>query len=67
MYDNLITVKVLMNRVLLKPPLINTSYECYSIMDKDFITELRLPRITILRKPIINFVKKMQRNLKWKS
>ena len=26
-------------------------------MDKDFITELRLPRVKILLKPIINFIK----------
>ena len=37
--------------------LINIGYECYSIVDKDFITELRFPRIKIPPKPIIGFVK----------
>ena len=40
MDGNSITVKVLINGVLFKPGLINTGYECYSIMDKDFIMEL---------------------------
>ena len=52
-----ITVEVLVNRVLFKPALIDTGYECYSIMDKDFITELRLPRVKIPLKPIISFIK----------
>ena len=38
--SDLITVKILINKVLFKPTLINTGYECYSIVDKDFITEL---------------------------
>ena len=29
----------------------------YSIMDKNFITELRFPRVKIPLKPIINFIK----------
>ena len=57
MDGDLITVKVLINGVLFKPALINTGCECYSIVDKDFITELRLPRVKILFKPIIGFVK----------
>ena len=46
-----------MNRVLFKPTLINTGYEYYSIVDKDFITELRLPRVNIPPKSIISFIK----------
>ena len=57
MDGNLITVEALINRVLLKPALINTGYKCYSIMDKDLITELRLPRVKIPPKPIIGFIK----------
>ena len=38
--NDLIIVKVLINRVLFKPMLINTVYKYYSIMNKDFITEL---------------------------
>ena len=37
--------------------LINIGYEYYSIVDKDFITELRLPRVKIPFKPIIGFIK----------
>ena len=51
------TVKVLINRVLFKLTLINTGYKYYSIMVKNLVTELRLPRIKILPKPIIGFVK----------
>ena len=57
MNGNLITVKILINGVLFKPILINTGYECYSIMDKDFITELRFPCVKIPPKPIIGFIK----------
>ena len=64
MDGNLITVKVLINRVLFKPALINTGYEYYSIMDKNLITELRLPRVKIPPKPITGFIKKILRNLK---
>ena len=52
-----ITVKVLINRVSFKPTLIDTGYECYFIVDKNLITELRLPRVKIPLKPIIGFVK----------
>ena len=45
MDNDSITVKVLINKVFFKLMLINTGYECYSIVDKDFITELRLPRV----------------------
>ena len=55
--SDLITVKVLINGVLFKPTLINTDYEYYFIVNKDFITELRLPRIKIPPKPIIGFIK----------
>ena len=58
MDNNLITVEVLINRVLFKPVLINTDCECYFIVDKDLVTELRLPRIKIPPKPIIGFIKK---------
>ena len=37
--------------------LINIDCKCYFIMDKDFIIELRLPRIKIPPKPIIGFIK----------
>ena len=57
MNHNLIIVKVLINRVLFKPALINTSYKYYSIMDKDLIMELRLPRVKIPPKLIIAFIK----------
>ena len=52
-----IIVKVLINRVSFKPILINTGYKYYSIVDKDFITELRLPRVKIPPKPITGFIK----------
>ena len=57
MDSNLITVKVLINRVSFKPTLIDTGCECYSIVDKNLITELRLPRVKIPFKPIIGFIK----------
>ena len=57
MDSNLITVKVLVNRVLFKPTLINIGYKCYSIVDKDLITELRFPRVKIPLKPITGFIK----------
>ena len=57
MDGDLTTVKVLINRVSFKPTLINTGYKYYSIMDKNLITELRLPRIKIPLKPITGFIK----------
>ena len=57
MDGNLITVEVLINRIFFKPALINTGYEYYSIVDKDLITELRLPCIKIPLKPITRFIK----------
>ena len=57
MDSNLITVKILINGVLFKPVLISTGCECYFIVDKDFITELRLPRVKIPLKPITGFIK----------
>ena len=57
MDNNSITVKTLINGVLFKPVLINIGCECYSIMDKDLITELRFPRVKIPPKPIISFIK----------
>ena len=57
MDGNLITVEILINKVLFKPALINTGCEYYSIVDKDLITELRLPCVKIPLKPIIGFVK----------
>ena len=56
--NDLITVKVLINRVSFKPTLINTGYKYYSIVDKDLIIKLRLPRVKIPLKPIISFIKK---------
>ena len=57
MDSDLITVKVLINKVSFKPVLINTGCEYYSIVDKDFITELRFPRVKIPPKPITGFIK----------
>ena len=57
MDGNLITVEVLINGVLFKPALIDTGCECYFIVDKDLITELRLPHVKIPLKPITGFVK----------
>ena len=45
MDGDLITVKALINGVLFKPTLIDTDCEYYSIVDKDLIMELRLPRV----------------------
>ena len=58
MDGNSITVKILINKVLFKPALIDTGCEYYSIVDKDFITELQFPRVKILLKPITGFIKK---------
>ena len=52
-----IIVEVLINVILFKFVLIDTSCECYSIVDKDFITELRFPCIKIPLKPITGFIK----------
>ena len=57
MDNNLIILKVLINKVSFEPTLINTGYKYYSIVHKDLIIELRLPRIKIPPKPIIKFVK----------
>ena len=57
MDDDLITVKVLINRVLFKFILMNIGYEYYFIIDKNLITELRLPRVKVLLKLITNFIK----------
>ena len=57
MDSDLITVKVLINRVSFKPVLINTGYECYFIVDKDIIMKLRRLRVKVLLKLIISFVK----------
>ena len=57
MDGNLIIVEVLINGVLFKPVLINTGCECYSIVDKNFVMELRLLRVKIPPKPIIGFIK----------
>ena len=57
MDKNSITVKVLINRVLFKPILINIHYKYYSIVDKDLIIKLRFPCIKIPPKSIIGFIK----------
>ena len=57
MDGDLITVEVLINRVLFKLVLINTGYKYYSIVDKNLIIELRLPRVKIPPKPITGFSK----------
>ena len=56
MNSNLITLKVLINKVLFKLTLINTSCEYYLIVDKDLTTELRLPPVEIPLKPITGFI-----------
>ena len=55
--NNLIIIKILINKVLFKPTLININCEYYLIMDKNLITELRFPRVKIPLKPIIGFIK----------
>ena len=57
MDNDSITVKALINGVSFKPTLINTGCKCYFIMDKDLVTELRLPRVKIPPKPITGFIK----------
>ena len=57
MDGNSITVEVLINGVLFKPALIHTGYKCYFIVNKNFITELRFPRVKIPPKPITGFIK----------
>ena len=57
MDNDSITVKVLIHKVSFKFTLINTNYKCYSIVDKNLITELRLPRIKIPPKLITGFIK----------
>ena len=57
MNSDLITVEVLINGVLFKPVLIHIGYECYSIVDKDFVTELRFSRVKIPFKSIMGFIK----------
>ena len=57
MDGNSIIVETLINGVLFKPALINTDCKCYSIMNKNFIMELRLPRIKIPLKSITGFIK----------
>ena len=57
MDNNLITVEILINRVLFKPALINIGCKYYFIVDKDFVTELRLLRIKIPFKLITGFIK----------
>ena len=57
MDSNLITVEILINRILFKPALINTGYKYYSIINKNLITELWLPRVKIPLKLIIGFIK----------
>ena len=52
-----ITVEILINGVFFKPALIDTGCECYFIVDKDLVIELRLPRVKILPKSITGFVK----------
>ena len=61
MDGDLITVKVLINKVLFKSALINTGYEYYFIVDKDCIMELRFLHIKIPPKPIIGFIKENTR------
>ena len=57
MDSNSITVEILINKVSFKPTLINTGYKYYSILDKNLIKKLRLPRTKIPLKPITGFIK----------
>ena len=57
MDNDLIMIKILINKVLFKSVLINTDYKYYSIVNKDLIMELRLPRVKIPLKLIISFIK----------
>ena len=56
MDSDLIIVKVLINRVLFKFVLINIGCQYYSIVNKDFITELWLLLVKIPSKPITGFI-----------
>ena len=58
-----IIIKILSNRILFKLTLINIDYKYYFIVDKDLITELRLPRVKIPPKPITGFIKKNTKEL----
>ena len=66
MDGDLITVKVLINRVLFKPTLTNTNCKYYSIINKNLITELRLPRVKIPQNRLLVLLRKRLRNLEWK-
>ena len=55
--NDLIIVKVLINRVSFKPTWINTNYKYYSIVNKNLIIKLRLPRVKIPLEPITGFIK----------
>ena len=57
MDNDLIIIKILINRISFKLTLINIGCEYYSIMDKNLIIKLRFPRVKIPLKSIINFVK----------
>ena len=57
MDKNLIAVDVLINGISFKPMLMNTGYKYYSIINKNFIIKLRLPRIKIPPKLITGFIK----------
>ena len=57
MDNDLIIIEILINKVSFKPTLINTGYKYYSIVDKDLVIELRLPRVKIPPKPITGFIK----------
>ena len=58
MDNDLIIVKILINGISFKPALINIGYKYYSIVNKNLITELRLPRVKIPPKSITGFIKK---------
>ena len=58
MDNDLIIVEELINRVSFQFTWINIGYEYYSIVDRDFTTELWLPRIKIPLNPITGFIKK---------
>ena len=47
----------MVNKISYKLTLINTNFKCYSIVDKNLITDLWFPRVKIPLKPITGFIK----------
>ena len=60
---NSIIIEALINKVSFKPTLINTGYKYYSMINKNLIIKLRLPRVKIPHKPITGFIKENTKEL----